>query len=511
MSAPAPIVKRRPSRPDVSSAHADESAVHHGEQSAEAAEEVYGDVHAEEDHDVAPRGTCKPSAVPANHHAEESDDEQETNAAAPVPVEEEEEEDEQARNGGAATPPADVAKTARPRSVSKAKASVKRASKTKSTVVAPKVAPAVKAAAASPPKKKKPTVKVNIANVERQPPVPEGVNTPRSIALCKKHGVPPSELAPYGKEHFKGTGVSDEVAELRYHSYEKRRRARMAQLAPAYKACAQADSADPSPAAAASQSKAQGGDGGEGAAAAPRAAAPAPEPVDEEAEMQKQFEAQHQRLLEQERRKTASGYDANGHRRSTAATRHSYGGSPRSAGSPQSPGRHSSASMSARSPLAEQPYSAAKIYSASIVENRPLTQSESVMIEEIHEREARRIDTQERAYIIQENKQLMHVERELTREVRTSSSVQKKAEDREKKQYEMYKRSQVRQQEVAERRKRLEEERQARVEDSIAEKESRIHATDPYASVASRRLSNLSTRRASAGLSPNSADAAASQ
>ena len=150
----------------------------------------------------------------------------------------------------------------------------------------------------------------------------------------------------------------------------------------------------------------------------------------------------------------------------------------------------------------DQPYSALKIYSHSISEERPLTQSEAVMIEDINEREARRLDTQERAVIIQENKQLMFVERELEKQRRASASVQAKAHERERLQQEHFKHSNDRYNEALARRQYLEEERQARLQESIAEKEGQVHANDPYASLLSRRRQSASMiRRASSNAS----------
>ncbi|GET85609.1 hypothetical protein, conserved [Leishmania tarentolae] len=330
------------------------------------------------------------------------------------------------------------------------------------------------------PRKKKPAYKVNIRNVGRHPPVPEGVNTPRSVALCKEHGVNPSELAPYDRKHFKGAGVSDEVAELRYQSYEKRRCARMAQLAPAYKEMIKNDSERSVAASAAKRKTPAADDVSAQPCAAEQSATPPQQPLDEDTEMQRQFEAQHQRLLEQERRKMGSGYDSDGRRRSPPRGGYAYGASGRSVGSARSPGRYSrNTSIGART-AADQPYSATKIYSASILENRPLTEREVIMIDEINEREARRIDTQERAFVMQENKELMHIERELMRERLACVRVQKTAEDREKMQQKMHERNEARQAVAAERRKKLEAEREARIQGSIAEREVHARGTSPY-------------------------------
>ncbi|KAG5487780.1 hypothetical protein LSCM4_07458 [Leishmania orientalis] len=454
--------------------------------------------------EAVPRGTCKPSAVPAHVYVEGSDEE----AAATSPVNGESEGEKlheaagAAPRGGAA--PAELIRTARPRDVNRAKKVKKPANHAKEVKAAKPAKPAA-------PRKTKPTLKVNIGNVDRQPPIPEGVNSPRSVALCKEQGVNPSELTPYTKEHFKGAGVSDELAELRYQSYEKRRRARMAQLLPAYKERAKADADYCVPFSAAKRKAHVDEEASAQSAAAEQATAQLSKPMDEEAEMQRQFEAQHQRLLEQERRKTmTSGYDSNGRRRSPPRSGQSYGPSVRSVGSAKSPGRYSMGTSVGARPTVGQPYSAAKIYSASIVENRPLTQGEAMMIDEINEREAHRIDTQERAFVIQENKQLMHVERELMRERHASMRVQKNAEDRRKMQMEMYRRTQSRQQEVAERRKQLEMERHTRIRNSISEKDGRIHTLDRYASLVARQMSGFSSRRTSRSIQSQGANASAS-
>ncbi|CAC9440413.1 conserved hypothetical protein [Leishmania infantum JPCM5] len=470
-------------------------------------EAAYPKGNEEEERNETPRDPCKLTDVSTDHYAKDLDSEEEEAAAASL-ANKEPEEDAQDEAGGdgshVGAVPAEVAKTTRPHGLHKAK------KKHSNHAKEAKAAETVEKPAA--PRKKKPMYKVNIDNVERHPPVPEGVNTPRSVALCKEHGVNPSELARYDRKHFKGAGVSDEVAELRYQSYEKRRCARMAQLKPAYKESIKYDLED-AVSVSAAKNKAQAAEEALARpAAAVQAAAPPPKLLDEEAEMQRQFEAQHQRLLEQERRKTvASGYNSDGRRRSPPRAGHFYGASVRSVGSSKSPGRHSMNTSVGARPTVDQPYSAAKIYSASIVESRPLTQSEVIMIDEINEREAHRIDTQERAFVIQENKQLMHVERELIRERLACVRVQKNAEDREKMQQKMHKRNEARQNVAAERRKKLEAERQARIQDSIAEKAVRCHAANPYASLMLRQMSGFSTRRTSSSFPSQGADVSASQ
>lgn len=463
----------------------------------------------EEEHDeTRPHDPCKLTDVSTNHHAKDHDSEEEEAAAASLVNKDSEEDaqDEVAEDGSQVREvSAEVNKTTRHHDLHKAKKKHSNHAKEAAKAAEPVEKPAV-------PRKKKPTYKVNIGNVERHPPVPEGVNTPRSVALCKEHSVNPSELARYDKQHFKGPGVSDEMAELRYQSYEKRRRARMAQLKPAYKEIVKADLEAPVSVSAPKRKAQAAEETPARPAAARQAAAPPPKPLDEEAVMQRQFEAQHQRLVEQERRKTvATGYDSDGHRISPPRGGYCYGASVRSVGSAKSPGRHSMNTSAGTRPTVDQPYSAAKIYSASIVESRPLTQSEVIMIDEINEREARRIDTQERAFVIQENKQLMHVERELMRERLACMRVQKNAEDREKMQLQMHKRNETRQNVAEERRERLEAERQARLENSIAEKAARSHVTNPYATLMLRQMSGFSTRRTSSSLPSQGEGVSASQ
>ncbi|KAG5511609.1 hypothetical protein JKF63_07205 [Porcisia hertigi] len=430
----------------------------------------------EEYRDQKHRGMCEPSAVPLGNYSDEAEDDEEECRPA-----------EAALYTGEG--PAELVETARHRDVDKptntkqssAAQEKRNPEERKAEVVEKRVAP----------RKKKPVCKVSIGNVERQPPIREGVNTPRSVALCEEYGVNPSELAHYDREHFKGTGVSNEVVELRYKSFEKRRRAQMLRLKPVYKARFGADHSGPTPVSVANCQAQAGNEGAALPAAVERAAARPSKSMDEEVKMQRQFEAQQQRLLEQERRKTAmSGYESDGHHRSPQHARQFYATSGRSFASHRSPGRSIASlrspgrfsrctSIGSR-PTLDQPYSAAKIYSASISESRALTPSETFMIEEINEREARRIDTQERAAIIQENRDLMHVERELARERQAAERVQKKAEEQLEMQREMQKRIQERQNEVAERRKRLEAERLARIKDTVAEKESGNHSPDPY-------------------------------
>lgn len=507
------IVKRRPSRPqaqfEAATAqgevrHHSEEQHHHAEYDHEEAAEEYHHHHhhASDASDGAPqhRPTCNPSAAAPHAPVEPESDEDDYNDPAAAEEEGAEaaayaaEDDEECPAAAAAPPPPQV-KTARPKA-SKAK----KAHRAKKATKAAPAAKSATAAAAAAPKKKKPTQRVSIANVETQPPVPEGVNTPRSVAVCDEHGVNPAELAHYPKSHFQGPGVADEVAELRYHSYEKRREARMAELLPAYRAYVKANPAPARPKAARPETQASAEAEEEQQEASQR---PTQQPTDEEEAMRQQFEAQHQRLLEQERRKASGGsaYDSDGRRQSSVRASYPRGTSPRAGNSPTSPGRHSVSSAAPGRPTVDQPYSAVKIYSTSIAEERPLTQSEAVMIDDINEREARRLDTQERAAIIQENKQLMHVQRGLEKERRASAAVQYKAQQRERSQQEKFKHSNDRLKEAAARRERIEDERAARLQESIAEKEGQVHANDPYASLLSRRRqSAASTRRASSNL-----------
>ncbi|KPA73167.1 hypothetical protein ABB37_10069 [Leptomonas pyrrhocoris] len=495
------IVKRRPSRPQVHPEPLDEphaTAPRHGdEETTGAAGGVEAPVHYHGDaaEEVAPsRPTSKPSAVTAERRGEAEAESDDDDARSTSPTDEEE--GAAAHDGleeaATAPPPPRPMKTARPRDA-KAKNSAKtekakRAKKEAET--APGAAAAAATATPAAPKKKKPTHRVNLANVEKQPPVAEGVNTPRSIAVCEKHGVNPAELAHYPKEHFKGAGVEDEVVELRYHSYEKRRKARMAELMPDYRAAVKHSTPRP-------LTPAEDVD-----ANAPAAAQAEEEkeetqrtttgPMDDEEKMRRQFEAQHQRLLEQERRKAnggSGGYDFDGYRRGSAGASYPRG---------TSPSRRSVSTAGLGRLTVDQPYSAVKIYSQSIAEERPLTQNEAVMIEEINEREAHRLDTQERAVIIRENKELIHVERELEKERRTTANVRAKAQERERIQYELFKHTNDRYQEAFARRQNLEEQRQAKLMESIAEKDGHAHSNGRYASLISRsRQSGSLTRRRS--------------
>ncbi|CCW66642.1 unnamed protein product [Phytomonas sp. Hart1] len=81
-------------------------------------------------------------------------------------------------------------------------------------------------------RKRKPTVRVSILNVETVSAIPEGVNTPRSVAICQKHKFNPIELIPRKLSTFVEPGVPDELAHTRYQSYEKRRQAHMAVVLP---------------------------------------------------------------------------------------------------------------------------------------------------------------------------------------------------------------------------------------------------------------------------------------
>lgn len=432
-----------------------------------------------------PRGTCLPSAVAGSHHAE-------LHAAENAEVSREEE-NYAVPDDTKSSPPDEVEKTARPGTNHRAKCGG-RGPRAKSTE---KATAGLLPKGVSLPKKKKKTVeKINIKNVERKAPIPEGVTTPRSLELCATHGVSPNVLAPYKLDHFKGPGVSEEMAELRYSSYDKRRKAHMAVLREAYRSKSMGSSVSSHPAGVQlNTTLSKEGTPNNGASGK---AGVAKKGVEEDAKMQKQFDEQHQRLLEMEHRKSsAHGYDSDGRRLSPARSGHARGTSPRSGGGHVSPGRLS-VSTSVGRPTVGQPYSAMKIYSNCAVEDRPLTQSEAVMVENIYDREARRIDAQERASMINENKQLMYLARELEREKRSTELTRRNAEERERKQEESYLRGKSRREEVLQRRHEVEVARRTLVEESILEKEGRIHASDPYASIISRhRPSGASVQRAS--------------
>ncbi|KPI84654.1 hypothetical protein ABL78_6295 [Leptomonas seymouri] len=485
MSSEEAIVKRRPSRPQVHPELQDEA--HAAEEQFEEEEHLYEVGHHNEaaEETALLRKTCNQSddSDAAYHVEPDVESEDENNRSAPFT----EEEAAAAHDGhaaAAAAPPLSHL-NAMPQFDAKAQKTKRARSAKKEAGVSP-----IAAAKPAAPKKKKPVHRVNLANVEKQPPVPEGVNTPRSIAVCEQHGVNPSELAPYPKERFQGAGVANEVAELRYHSYEKRRQARMAELKPAYRIALQAQ-------------RAQEAEKEEEAGEAEEEQRPTVQSTDEDDKMRRQFEAQHQRLLEQERRKASDsgGYGNDGYRRVSAHASYPRG---------TSPGRYSTSSAGLGRPTVDQPYSAVKIYSHCISEERQLTQSEAVMIENIHDREARRLDAQERAAIIQENRQLLYVEQELKKERVASANVQAKAHERKRLQQEHFLHSKDRYYEAAARRQILEVQRQAKLMESIAQKSNRTNTSEPFASLLSRHRSS-SARRGSGNASAQQGEQSAEE
>lgn len=462
------IIKRRPSRPDAED----------------------GSVPREPSSEPLPRSTAAPDA--AGHHLGYPSEEEEEDvpqpayqaraAAAPAPAED-----------AGAPPPPPAVKTARPGHASKAAVADREANGSKpkkapKKAAAPVAAPAPAAAPAATPRvrrKTKPTAKVSILTVEKAAHVPEGVNTPRSVALCGEHGIPTSELRPRTMADFADTRVNAALAELRYNSYEKRRRAHMAVLLPerqAQQSPARSEAGSEA-ARAAAAAAAQPEPEVQRAAAKSRAAAAAAgkSPVEENApmdaetlRMQRQFDEQHNRMMDQERRHGTAGSP----NRHTSTARGLY-----------SPGRASS--FGRGSPVhggdGILPTGAMKIQSRYKAENRSPTEGERAAIEDIVERDIYQHEIRERQAALEENRELLLIEDQLAKEKAGNDRVQRIQHDRDREQQRRFFERQKRDIIAQERRIQAAEERENKIQDEIDEKESRIHANDPYTSVLSRR------------------------
>lgn len=75
---------------------------------------------------------------------------------------------------------------------------------------------------------------VSLGNLLKCAPIPEGLNSPRSLRLCDKYNINPKELVPRKVNDFTQNGVPANLAEMRFHSYRNRLYAHLAILAPEY-------------------------------------------------------------------------------------------------------------------------------------------------------------------------------------------------------------------------------------------------------------------------------------
>lgn len=76
--------------------------------------------------------------------------------------------------------------------------------------------------------------RVNLLNVHKVNAIPDGVNTPRSRALCAKYMINPKELARRTLQDFEKPGIPADLASMRFRSYQNRLHAHMAVLLPEY-------------------------------------------------------------------------------------------------------------------------------------------------------------------------------------------------------------------------------------------------------------------------------------
>eukprot|EP00796_Vickermania_ingenoplastis_P010661 gene10661-7407_t len=84
----------------------------------------------------------------------------------------------------------------------------------------------------SAPRRQKP--QVNLLNINSVEPAvtKDGVNTPKSLAICARFSVNPKDLAVKTKEDFMGPKVSAELAAMRHRTYMKKQKQLVEKLAP---------------------------------------------------------------------------------------------------------------------------------------------------------------------------------------------------------------------------------------------------------------------------------------
>lgn len=309
-------------------------------------------------------------------------------------------------------------------------------------IAVPQQLPAAVAAAKPKAVKKnqKPVKPVSILNVVHQEPIPEGVNTPRSIQLCRRHGFNPSELASYKLVYFKGPGVSTDLAELRYKAFEKRRQERMAQVLPERQEIARR----------AKEAKA-------------------------EAQAQAD-EAIHRKLETQTR----------GHHRQ-ASTVHEV--------SPTRGTQYSANRSPTRGTVGDS-IAVMKIQSKCRTEGRDLDPRESAMLECIIDREMYRSEVRCRSSDLHEDIYLQQVENLLQKEIEADDRVYRLAVQRDEVRLRRYNQRTERECANEERKLAKEDERVRRIEAEIAVRESRRLSAQPDCSSTVSRQRDRSAHRA---------------
>jgi hypothetical protein len=63
---------------------------------------------------------------------------------------------------------------------------------------------------------------ISIVNFDDSGEGPE-INSPRSLEACLRSGYDPKELMAKKKTFFKGRGITDEMLEIKYEQFEKKR------------------------------------------------------------------------------------------------------------------------------------------------------------------------------------------------------------------------------------------------------------------------------------------------
>ncbi|EPY16901.1 hypothetical protein AGDE_16552 [Angomonas deanei] len=113
-----------------------------------------------------------------------------------------------------------------------------------------------------------------------------------------------------------------------------------------------------------------------------------------------------------------------------------------------------------------------------------------MMLAEIEEREMRRLEAKERAETQEETRQIANVELTLEKERKAVERTHRKYSEMEKKQADLFKKTNQRQIDAEARRQSMERERQEKLRKAIEEKEQRAKERDPYASFLIRRRSS---------------------
>ena len=63
---------------------------------------------------------------------------------------------------------------------------------------------------------------ISVLNFEQAEPGSE-INSPRTLEACLRAGYDPSELLPKQRKHFKEKGLTDEMIDIKFQTFERKR------------------------------------------------------------------------------------------------------------------------------------------------------------------------------------------------------------------------------------------------------------------------------------------------